>query len=111
VVRAGPGSADPSNPAFYALHVAPILSRSCLSCHKPEKHKGGLRMDSLALLLRGGDDGPVIAPGRPASSDILRRVRLPASDDDYMPSDGEKPLTPEEIRTIERWIETGAKGG
>jgi len=38
-------------------------------------------------------------------------VRLPASDDDYMPSDGEKPLTPEEIRTIERWIEAGAKGG
>jgi uncharacterized membrane protein len=110
-VRAGPGSADPSNPVFYALHVAPILSRSCLSCHKPEKHKGGLRMDSLALLLRGGEDGPVIAPGKPALSDILRRVRLPASDDDYMPSDGEKPLTPEEIRTIERWIEAGAKGG
>jgi uncharacterized membrane protein len=110
-VRGGPGSADPSNPAFYALHVAPILSRSCISCHRPEKHKGGLRMDSLALLLRGGEDGPVVAPGKPASSDLLRRVRLPASDDDYMPSDGEKPLTPEEIRTIERWIEAGAKGG
>jgi uncharacterized membrane protein len=110
-VRGGPGSTDPSNPAFYGLHVAPILSRSCISCHKPEKHKGGLRMDSLALLLLGGEDGPVIAPGRPESSDLLRRVRLPPSDDDYMPSDGEKPLTPEEIRTIERWIAAGAKGG
>lgn len=111
VVHGGPGSADPSNPAFYPLHVAPILSRSCISCHRPEKHKGGLRMDSLALLLHGGEDGPVIAPGKPASSDLLRRVRLPSSDDDYMPSDGEKPLTPEEIRTIERWVEAGAKGG
>jgi uncharacterized membrane protein len=107
----GPGSADPANPAFYSLHVAPILSRSCISCHRPEKHKGGLRMDSLALLLHGGEDGPVVSPGKPGSSDLMRRVKLPPSDDDYMPSDGEKPLTPEEIRTIERWIEAGAKGG
>jgi uncharacterized membrane protein len=110
-VHGGPGSADPSNPAFYGLHVAPILARSCSSCHKPEKHKGGLRMDSLALLLRGGEDGPVIAPGKPEKSDLLRRVRLPPSDDDYMPSDGERPLTTEEIRTIERWVAAGAKGG
>lgn len=110
-VRGGPGSADPANPAFYSLHVAPILSRSCLSCHRPEKHKGGLRMDSLELLLRGGEDGAVIIPGNPKASDILRRVRLAPSDDDYMPSDGERPLTPEEIQTIERWIAAGAKGG
>ncbi len=111
VARGGPGSADPSNPAFYGLHVAPILARSCLSCHRAEKHKGGLRMDTLDQLQRGGDDGRVFVPGSPKSSDLLRRVRLPASDDDYMPSDNEKPLTPEEIETIERWIAAGAKGG
>src|ERR1019366_3367453 len=111
VLHGGPGSTDPSNPAFYGLHVAPILGRSCISCHRPEKHKGGFRMDSFALLIRGGDDGAVVIPGNPKKSDLLRRVRLPASDDDYMPSDGEKPLTPEEIQTLERWIAAGAKGG
>jgi mono/diheme cytochrome c family protein len=111
VVRAGPGSADPANPAYYAVHVAPLLARSCLSCHKPEKHKGGLLMDTYAHLMRGGDDGVVVVPGNAKESEILRRVRLPASDDDSMPSDGDKPLAPEEIQMIERWIAAGAKSG
>jgi hypothetical protein len=44
-------------------------------------------------------------------SDLIRRLRLPPPDDDSMPSDGDKPLTPEEIQTIERWIAAGAKSG
>jgi hypothetical protein len=108
-VRAGPGSADPANPAFYAVHVAPLLARSCVSCHKPEKHKGGLQLDTYAHLMHGGEDGPAVLPGNPKASEILRRVRLPASDDDSMPSDGDKPLAPEEIQMIERWIAAGAK--
>ena len=110
-VRAGPGSADPANPAFYSVHVAPLLTRSCVSCHKPEKHKGGLQVDSYEHLMRGGEDGAVVLPGNPKGSELLRRVRLPASDDDSMPSDGDKPLAPEEIQMIERWIAAGAKSG
>ena len=110
-VHAGRGSTDPSNPAFYPVHIAPLLARSCVSCHKPEKHKGGLRMDSFEQLMRGGEDGKVVVPGNPKSSDILRRLRLPPSDDDSMPSDGEKPLTTEEIQMVERWIAAGAKSG
>lgn len=107
----GSGSADPSSPAFYGLHIAPLFARSCASCHKPEKHKGGLRMDSYEQLMLGGDDGPALVPGKPGSSEILRRLRLPPSDDDYMPSDGNKPLAAEEIQMIERWIAAGAKNG
>jgi uncharacterized membrane protein/mono/diheme cytochrome c family protein len=105
----GPASANPANPAFYAVHVAPLFARSCLSCHKPAKHKGGLRMDTYAELMLGGEDGPVVVPGKPDSSDIIRRLRLPPSDDDSMPSDGDKPLTPEEIQMVEHWIAAGAK--
>jgi hypothetical protein len=111
VVHAGLGSTDPANPAFYPVHVAPLFSRSCVSCHKPEKHKGGLRLDSYEQLMRGGEDGKVVVPGDPKASDIIRRLRLPPSDDDSMPSNGEKPLTPEETQMIERWIAAGAKGG
>jgi uncharacterized membrane protein/mono/diheme cytochrome c family protein len=110
-VKAGPGSADPSNPAYYALHVAPLFARSCVSCHRPEKHKGGLRMDTYAQLMLGGEDGPVVVPGKPDSSDIVRRLLLPPGDDDSMPSDGDKPLTPEEVQMIEHWIAAGAKSG
>jgi len=111
VVHAGPGSADPSNQAFYPVHIAPLFARSCVSCHKPEKHKGGLRLDSYEQLMRGGEDGKVVVPGSPKSSDMLRRLRLPPSDDDSMPSDGEKPFTTEEIQMLERWIAAGAKSG
>jgi len=111
VARAGSGSADPSSPAFYRLHIAPLFARSCVSCHKPEKHKGGLRMDSFEQLMRGGDDGPALIPGNPGRSEILRRLRLPPSDDDSMPSDGDKPLAAEEVQMIERWIAAGAKNG
>jgi hypothetical protein len=68
-------------------------------------------MDSYDQLMRGGDDGPAVVPGNPNKSDMIRRMLLPPSDDDSMPSDGDKPLTPEEIQTIERWIQAGAKGG
>jgi uncharacterized membrane protein len=111
VVHAGPGSADPANPAYFAVHIAPVLARSCVSCHRPEKHKGGLMMDTYEHLLHGGDDGPAIVPGNTKSSELLRRVRLPASDDDSMPSDGDKPLTPEEIQMIDLWIAAGARSG
>ena len=105
----GLASTDPSNPLYYTLHIAPLFERSCVSCHKAEKHKGGLRMDTLEQLMKGGSDGPAVVAGKPAASELVRRVHLPSSDDDFMPSDGEKPLTPEEITMIERWIAFGVK--
>ncbi len=108
--KGGPDSAEPTSLAYYRIHIAPLLARSCVSCHKPEKHKGGLRMDTYAELMKGGADGPAVVPGRPKTSELVRRVKLPASDDDSMPSDGDKPLTPEEIQMIEHWIAAGAKG-
>lgn len=103
-------SADPASPQFYILHIDPLFQRSCVQCHKPTKHKGGLRMDTLEQLLKGGSDGPVVVAGKPEQSDLVRRLHLPPSDDDYMPSDGARPLTPEETQLIERWIRFGVKG-
>jgi uncharacterized membrane protein len=110
-IKLGPWSSDPSNPAYYVVHVAPILSRSCMPCHKADKHKAGLRVDSYALLMKGGDNGPAVVAGDPAKSDLLRRVKLPSTDDDYMPSDNLRALTPEETAILERWIAAGAHGG
>jgi uncharacterized membrane protein len=103
-------NSDPASPAYFAVHVSPLLGRSCVSCHRASKHKGGLRLDSYALLMKGGEDGAAVVPGNPAKSDLVRRLHLPPADDDFMPSDNEKPLTPEEIQMVERWIASGAKG-
>lgn len=105
-----PKPAQPSGakPKFYAARIDPILERSCISCHGPDKRKGGLRLDSYAGIMRGGEDGPVVDPWYPKESEIVRRVTLPPDDDDFMPSDGKHPLSPDEIRTLERWIAAGA---
>ena len=66
-----PGDSPQFTPAqleFFEKEVRPLLSRRCYSCHsaKTEKLKGGLRLDSRALVLKGGDTGPAAVPGKPA---------------------------------------------
>ena len=97
-----------ASPTFYRQRIAPVLQKHCISCHGPQKIKGGLRMDSYAGLLAGGEDGPIVAPWYPQRSEIIRRTTLPQDDDDFMPSGGKKPLTAEEIALLESWIGAGA---
>ena len=91
----------------FARDVYPILQRSCFECHGPEKHKGGLRLDDREAAFKGGDSGDTIVKGRPAESEILRRVALPKEDRDVMPNRGDK-LTPQEIERIRMWLAAGA---
>ena len=43
--------------------IAPILARSCVGCHNPSEAKGKLDLTRREGLLKGGKDGPAIAPG------------------------------------------------
>src|SRR5580765_3923544 len=47
----------------YAKDIRPLLEESCFRCHGEERQKGDLRLDSLQALLKGGEDGKVVAPG------------------------------------------------
>ena len=38
--------------------------------------------------MRGAESGEVIKPGNLKESELFRRITLPESDDDVMPSDG-----------------------
>ena len=102
--------AAPTDHSAYTVRIAPIFQKSCVSCHKADKHKGGLRMDSYAELMKGGNDGPALVPGDPKASEIVRRVSLPREDDDFMPSDGHNLLTAEQIELLTQWIAWGANG-
>jgi mono/diheme cytochrome c family protein len=61
--------------AFFEKRVRPVLAEHCLSCHGPKKQRSGLRLDSRAALLRGGDNGPVVFPGEPDRSPLIQAVR------------------------------------
>jgi mono/diheme cytochrome c family protein len=106
-----PGGAIPSGSDrayFYGAHVEPIFAQNCYSCHGPEKQKSQLRLDSYDALMRGGKHGPVIKAGNVKGSELFRRVTLPSSDDDAMPSQGKRHLSANEIKLIELWIAAGA---
>jgi len=47
---------DIADPIVYTQIVHPILEQKCISCHGEKKQKSGLRMDSHAALLEGGDE-------------------------------------------------------
>jgi uncharacterized membrane protein len=98
-------NADPNT--FYGGRIQPIFTAHCINCHGADKHKGNLRLYSYRALMRGGKDGPVIQTGNLQGSDLIRRITLPASHDDFMPK-GKQPLTPEQVKTIELWIDAGA---
>lgn len=88
--------------------VAPIFAARCTTCHGSVKHKGGLRLHEAALVLAGSDDGPVIVPGVPAKSEMVRRLRLPLEHEDHMPPEGRAQPGEDEIAKIEAWIAAGA---
>ena len=51
---------DPASAEFFEKKVRPVLVERCYSCHSATaaKLKGGLRLDSRELLLKGGDTTP-----------------------------------------------------
>ena len=73
--------------ADYLREVKPLLQRRCFSCHGAVKQKSKLRLDTAALMRKGGKDGPVIVPGNSLDSELI--VRLTAEDDERMPPEGE----------------------
>ncbi len=94
--------------SFYARHIHPILDANCSSCHGEGQAKGGLRMDSYELLMKGGKDGAVIVAGNSGKSVLFQRITLPPDHKQFMPAEGRPPLQPEEIRWIKAWIDQGA---
>lgn len=93
----------PSSPTF-EKDIRPILKAHCFDCHgEGEKLKGGLDLRLRRLMLKGGDEGPVIVPGKPEKSLLFKMVHS-----GEMPK-REKKLTAEQVVMIKQWIAGGAK--
>lgn len=88
-------------------YVENTFKTRCYECHSHEakKAKGGLVLDSRRALLRGGDRGPAVQPGKPEASRLLKAI-LYEDDNLQMPPDGR--LTTAEIKYIREWIAEGA---
>ncbi|MFZ4574925.1 MAG: c-type cytochrome domain-containing protein [Phycisphaerales bacterium] len=84
--------------------VSRILAAKCVSCHGPDKRKGGLALHSIDAIMTGGDTGPAVVMGSPEDSELMVRLLLPIDDEDHMPPAKKQQLSAEEIQTIEGWI-------
>ena len=104
-----PATPSPEAVEFFEAKVRPVLVTHCYSCHSGEinKPKGGLRLDTRTGVLRGGDSGPVIVPGKPAESLLLKAVKH-AEGVEAMPPKEKGKLPAEVIADLERWVTMGA---
>ena len=89
----------------FTKNVLPILKQHCYECHSHEtgKAKGGLVLDSRSGWAKGGDSGPVVVPGKPDESLLIRAVRY---EDNEMPPTGKLP--DELIARLKQWVSAGA---
>ena len=103
-------AAPKPQPVDFASHIQPMLEAKCLECHNPDKDKGGLLMHTAEDILKGGDSGASVVPGKPEESLVLQRVMLPHDDDEFMPPEkgAGGPLSDAEKGLLKRWISEGA---
>ncbi len=91
---------------FFEKKIRPLLSETCYSCHSATAPSvfAGLRLDSNAGMLGGGDSGPAVVPGDASASLLLRAVRGQAKT--LMPPTGR--LSDEQIADLAAWVDAGA---
>lgn len=87
--------------------VMPILRQKCFACHDNQVQRGGLNMASVDSLYVGGDGGPIFLASNVEESELFKRITLSQKNIKFMPPVGD-PLTYDEIKIIEWWIEQGA---
>ena len=97
-------------PVDYLTQVKPMLQQRCYACHGALKQEAGLRLDTAAFAIKGGESGAAVVAGELADSSILlKRIAATHAEERMPPSEEGEPLTAEQIELIRHWIAAGAK--
>ncbi|MBI1915926.1 MAG: PSD1 domain-containing protein [Planctomycetes bacterium] len=89
---------------FFEKQVRPLLADNCQECHGSKKQRGGLRLDSRAALMTGGDTGPAVVPGKPDESLLIKAVHY--AGEPKMPPKAK--LEKQQIAALVEWVRQGA---
>src|SRR6185436_5364632 len=92
--------------ALWSSKVQPIFDANCVKCHGLIQQKSGLALDSLETVIKGGDEGAVVVPGKPEKSRLYQY--LAADSDPHMPP--KKQLTDVQRQAVREWIAAMATG-
>ena len=96
----------------FAKHIAPLFQQYCLDCHGKQDPEGALVLEDYVALMKGGDTGPAILPGKSAESLLVKFLEGRSGKEgknQFMPPGKKKHLEPSEIALIRSWIDAGAK--
>jgi hypothetical protein len=113
-------SASCSKPVSFSKDVKPILVANCLICHDGSgegSFASGFSVKTYEGVMKGTRYGPVIVPGSSVSSTLYRliahkvnpKIQMPPHHDEGLAKGREDELTAGQIKTIEMWIDQGAK--
>src|SRR6185503_8774333 len=86
--------------ALWSSKVQSIFDANCVKCHGLIQQKSGLELDSLETVMKGGDDGAVVVPGKPEKSRLYQY--LAPDSDPHMPP--KKQLTDAQRESVRQWI-------
>jgi hypothetical protein len=92
--------------------VDAIFSKYCLDCHDSKEPEAKLVLENFEGLMKGGETGAAIVPGKSSDSLLVKMVEgqiSKAGKTLVMPPKKRKKLDPEEIAIIKAWIDAGAK--
>jgi hypothetical protein len=91
--------------------VRPILADHCYACHGPDKNqrKADLRLDTAEGAVAEREGTPAVVPGKPAESELVKRITEANPKHRMPPAKFGKPLSAKQIETLRLWVEQGAK--
>lgn len=90
---------------LFTRTVRPWLEKNCLECHGGAKVKSDFNLSTRESLLKGGEKGVAVLPGRGENSALVKYIRH--VEKPYMPP--KKPAAPADIvSAVTRWIDLGA---
>ncbi len=100
------GDADEAA-AFFESRIRPVLVERCYQCHssRAKSPKGGLKVDSRDALVKGGETGPALVPGKPDDSLIMKAL---SHDGEVSEMPPDEKLPDQVLADFRRWIAAGA---
>jgi len=95
----------------YDVHIAPIVKRYCISCHREGKENNNYLMGTYDEILHSGDNGPNVVAGDPESNLLLTIQGTPILDANGAELAGTMPpnkqLKADIIDVFVRWVMAG----
>ena len=95
---------SPADREFFEKRVRPLLVERCFECHSAKKQRGGLRLDSRVAVLKGGDTGSAVVPGKPEASLLVRAIGY-GDENLQMPPKGK--LAERDAAVLMEWVRRG----